>query len=671
LHIALCTIFTGAYAYNSSTYVDSLIIASQSEVHDTVKLNTYFKLFNYYLKTDTAKALQYETVIIQIASKYNIHKHIVNMNTAKAMYYKDIANFEMSKVSVNRAILLLENNYKKSNYNTLVGSYLLLEWLYKMGNELDSSIVICNRGFELAKTNADSLNMVRLLLETASVYKLKYDYVRAREYLQKAYDLNIRTDNAILSADISLEIGLLLMQMVNYERGAEYLKRASLLYNGVDIKKYNNSLVHIAQCYNSLSETNLTFSDSAKTYINKLLYNYDNLSNIQIFNLYRVSVKYYSALDSIYLASRYIDSIELIIAGNNAQYQYYEFVMLKVSYCYKTQQYKQALQWLHELEPYLNQSRITNYYYTMSSEIYYKLGNYKKAFYYQGKSFNEYDSVIAELRLFSENEFKLNIKLQEQLLLDEAISHEINMQNQKHIRQVILSSSLIIITLLAFLFIILLRKYREKKRDNEELERRERIAKTLLMELNHRVKNNLQIMSVMLSLQRYSTTNSDAKEALKIAQGRIDSMVLLHRQLHKEPYDAVSDLHKYISDLTNSIAQSLNLCNNVKISINVSEVKIKAATAVNIGIILTELITNAFKYGIDYERDNTIAINVNTVNNKLFIQVLNNNIVDIPIHKNGSSGGLDLVRALAADYSGSVTANFNESGEVIVELLLD
>ena len=104
-----------------------------------------------------------------------------------------------------------------------------------------------------------------------------------------------------------------------------------------------------------------------------------------------------------------------------------------------------------------------------------------------------------------------------------------------------------------------------------------------------------------------------------VAQGRIDSMVLLHRQLHKEPYDAVSDLHKYISDLTNSIAQSLNLCNNVKISINVSEVKIKAATAVNIGIILTELITNAFKYGIDYERDNTIAINVNTVNNKLFI----------------------------------------------------
>ena len=173
----------------------------------------------------------------------------------------------------------------------------------------------------------------------------------------------------------------------------------------------------------------------------------------------------------------------------------------------------------------------------MLYEVITKLGNYKKAFYYQGKSFNEYDSVIAELRLFSENEFKLNIKLQEQLLLDEAISHEINMQNQKHIRQVILSSSLIIITLLAFLFIILLRKYREKKRDNEELERRERIAKTLLMELNHRVKNNLQIMSVMLSLQRYSTTNSDAKEALKIAQGRIDSMVLLHRQLHKEPYD--------------------------------------------------------------------------------------------------------------------------------------
>ena len=66
-----------------------------TKLYDTVKLNTYFKLFNYYLKTDTAKALQYETVIIQIASKYNIHKHIVNMNTAKAMYYKDIANFEM------------------------------------------------------------------------------------------------------------------------------------------------------------------------------------------------------------------------------------------------------------------------------------------------------------------------------------------------------------------------------------------------------------------------------------------------------------------------------------------------------------------------------------------------------------------------------------------------
>ena len=50
-----------------------------------------------------------------------------------------------------------------------------------------------------------------MLYEVITVYKLKYDYVRAREYLQKAYDLNIRTDNAILSADISLEIGLLLM----------------------------------------------------------------------------------------------------------------------------------------------------------------------------------------------------------------------------------------------------------------------------------------------------------------------------------------------------------------------------------------------------------------------------------------------------------------------------
>lgn len=122
---------------------------------------------------------------------------------------------------------------------------------------------------------------------------------------------------------------------------------------------------------------------------------------------------------------------------------------------------------------------------------------------------------------------------------------------------------------------------------------------TLLKEIHHRVKNNLQIISSLLQMQ--SITNSDEKvsNVIDSAVNRITSMALIHDKLYKSDNLSSINASKYIEDLAFRLKDNFNINENVIIELDVMDVAFSIDVMIPIGLILNELLTNSLKYAFN------------------------------------------------------------------------
>jgi two-component sensor histidine kinase/ligand-binding sensor domain-containing protein len=134
----------------------------------------------------------------------------------------------------------------------------------------------------------------------------------------------------------------------------------------------------------------------------------------------------------------------------------------------------------------------------------------------------------------------------------------------------------------------------------------------LLKEMHHRVKNNLEVISSLLMLQTKSMTDTKAKAALAEGQSRVQSIALIHHKLYKtndlstiEIKDFASDLFKQVKDVFDNPDQQ------IKFEISGDHAQINTDTAVPLGLILNELFTNSFKYGLTQGKVNIFSLQVN------------------------------------------------------------
>lgn len=134
---------------------------------------------------------------------------------------------------------------------------------------------------------------------------------------------------------------------------------------------------------------------------------------------------------------------------------------------------------------------------------------------------------------------------------------------------------------------------RELQYRNEELKEKEKEKAILLKEIHHRVKNNLQIVSSLLSLQSSYVEN---KKAFLDCQLRILSMSAIHEQLYLKDHFGYIDMNSYIEDLCLRLPTSMLQVEEITFCFDVQDLSFDIDTAVPIGLIITELITNSLKH---------------------------------------------------------------------------
>ena len=143
----------------------------------------------------------------------------------------------------------------------------------------------------------------------------------------------------------------------------------------------------------------------------------------------------------------------------------------------------------------------------------------------------------------------------------------------------------------------------ERKQNEKILQQSLKDKQALLMEVHHRVKNNLQVISSLLRLETRRSTQAETKTVLTDMQGRIRSMAVLHESLYRSGTFASVDLGSYLRQLASQAfrAQQSGHNNTVRLALDLASVSVGMDQAIPCGLLVNELISNCLKHGFPQE----------------------------------------------------------------------
>jgi PAS domain S-box-containing protein len=198
----------------------------------------------------------------------------------------------------------------------------------------------------------------------------------------------------------------------------------------------------------------------------------------------------------------------------------------------------------------------------------------------------------------------------------------------------------------------------ERRHAEEAVEASLHEKEALLKEIHHRVKNNLQIISSLLSLQSQQIRNRKALDALTESQARVRSMALIHEQLYQSQDLAHIDFAQYVRDLTAHLFRTYQTQGPVvRLIVDVRNVFLDADQAITCGMIINELVSNALKHAFGGGEEGTLRITTEWETEETLRLVVADTGRGIPPtidHTNTPSLGLKLVRMLSEQLKGTV-----------------
>ncbi|QLE43852.1 PAS domain S-box protein [Nostoc sp. C052] len=198
----------------------------------------------------------------------------------------------------------------------------------------------------------------------------------------------------------------------------------------------------------------------------------------------------------------------------------------------------------------------------------------------------------------------------------------------------------------------------ERKKAVEQIQRSLEEKETLLKEIHHRVKNNLQIISSLLRMQSRRSGDETTLLMFKESQDRVQSMALIHEQLYQSADICEINFDNYIKSLIDSLFRSYGVSQkNIVLNIETNGIKLPLDTAIPCGLIINELVSNCLKYAFPEKKEGNITISLQQSPENQLVLVVQDTGIGIPETldwENSNSLGLRIVKNLVRQLKGNI-----------------
>ncbi|MEO6282053.1 MAG: histidine kinase dimerization/phosphoacceptor domain -containing protein [Dyadobacter sp.] len=204
------------------------------------------------------------------------------------------------------------------------------------------------------------------------------------------------------------------------------------------------------------------------------------------------------------------------------------------------------------------------------------------------------------------------------------------------------------------------------KQQRDEIAQKNSQNELLLKEVHHRVKNNLGVVSGLLSLQSAKISDPKVLEAIQASQNRVQSMSIIHQKLYQGEQLGAIEMRDYFNKLGESILHSFDMANRIHIDCPMPELVLDIDTAISVGLIANELFTNSLKYAFVGRDRGTIRVSLTRMDEEsLLLQVADNGIGKKPMETAKETGfGTQLVELLTRQLDGILTYE-NQDGTLV------
>ncbi len=213
------------------------------------------------------------------------------------------------------------------------------------------------------------------------------------------------------------------------------------------------------------------------------------------------------------------------------------------------------------------------------------------------------------------------------------------------------------------IFTAILRDVSEQKLIENKLRESLKEKEILLQEVNHRVKNNLQVILSLFALQGESTDDPERIAMLSEIRLRIQSMAMIHEKIYKSERLGQINFQQYVKDLTTEIFHTYSTSSgSVRLNLEVAPVSLEINRAVPFALILNELTSNALKYAFTAKEKGNLSISLKLEKDKLLLLTVCDDGIGIPKKiqfSNTKTLGLRLVRVLTRQLNGKAELKEN------------
>jgi two-component sensor histidine kinase len=537
-------------------------------------------------------ALNLASEVYQYSLKHNNYVCAVKSLNQLAKYYGRLHRFSQMQSVAHEAVTLS----KRFKVDSLAGDANILMGIadYDNGNFIQAIT-----DYQTAIKNYQQTKLYKRIalayLDIGWAERKLGRFEIANQYYYKAIPLfqSIRDNDSM--ADVFNGIGGCYSSLNDYSRAIEFYQKS------LAIRRQLADKPAIAESYNNLGYVYKSkgLTDSAIFYLNKAIAiraAYSDSSQLvlplqnmgEVMKLKRLDVK----------AEKYI-SRSLVIAHNyhmNEQIArgYTDIARINID----KKNWYEALKKLDQAEIIMKKVDVPELLMNIYSDKFLsleKLGDNQSALEYYEKRDRIRDSLLTADKSRDIDILDVEYQTHERqktiaiLNLKDRLERKIVIQQKRFIAMLTGTAVLLLIMLLFAIY-----NYKLKKKANKRI-------RLLMDDIHHRVKNNLQILSGLFTMQIDSLNDEKTKKTLRENETRLASMNLIHNKLYLDHTTTQIEMRDYLSKLLQHIKDSFGDNDCVSLRLEITHIMLEADKAVAIGLIVNELATNAFKYAFDYK----------------------------------------------------------------------